>query len=344
MALRMVEIVFAESEREALLGMLEEHESDPDMILWIAPLDGERLSLKIVMEVHETESVLDVVERRFAFKPEKYRVVVSPVSATIPRLEVSVPEEEAEAPEQVPEQGPNRNRMRISREELYANVRDMARNSRVFVVLVILSSIIAAIGLMRDNVAIIIGAMVLAPLLGPNVGLSLATTLGDGDLGRESLGTSLTGSAVAVAVALAIGLVFRVDPEIGQLASRTVITTSDIVLALVSGIAGILAVTQGVPTSMVGVMVALALLPPLVAFGLFLGSAQWGASLGAGLLFLGNIICLNLAGVLTFLVQGVQPLTWWKKQQARKTIQKVVLLWGALLAALLAVVVSHALF
>ena len=64
-------------------------------------------------------------------------------------------------------------------------------------------------------------------------------------------------------------------------------------------------------------MVALSLLPPLTACGLFLGAGMFPEAGGASLLFLTNIICLNLAGVVTFLLQGIQPLSWWDKERAK---------------------------
>ena len=71
--------------------------------------------------------------------------------------------------------------------------------------MVILSTVVASIGLIKDNLAVIIGAMVIAPLLGPNIGLALATTLGDSDLGKKALKTNFTGIFIAFILALGIG-------------------------------------------------------------------------------------------------------------------------------------------
>ena len=115
------------------------------------------------------------------------------------------------------------------------------------------------------------------------------------------------GIAITLAVSVTFGMIFGLPEYSLQLAERSVTAYSDVILAIVSGVAGIISFTMGVPTSLVGVMVALALLPPLTACGIFLGAADFARAGGAGLLFLANIICLNLAGVLTFLVQGIQP-------------------------------------
>jgi uncharacterized hydrophobic protein (TIGR00341 family) len=187
---------------------------------------------------------------------------------------------------------------------------------------------------MRDNVAIIIGAMVLAPLLGPNVGLSLAATLGDAKLSREALKTLAVGVAACLALSAGVGLALGVPEMTHELAVRSMTSYSDIILAMVSGAAGIVTVTLGVPTSLVGVMVALSLLPPLIACGLFLGAGLMAEAGGAALLFAANIICLNLAGVVTFLVQGIRPLSWYEKERARKATLRAALVWTVLLAVL----------
>jgi uncharacterized membrane protein len=77
-----------------------------------------------------------------------------------------------------------------------------------------------------------------------------------------------------------------------------------------------------------------ALLPPLVTFGLLLGSGHATPAMGALSLFLMNLICVNLAGVITFLVQGIRPAIWWEKERAVKATRVAIGLWAVLLAAL----------
>jgi len=158
-------------------------------------------------------------------------------------------------------------------------------------------------------VAIIIGAMVIAPFLGPNVALALSTTLGDNKLRNDALKATIIGFSIVILLSVSMGYLFDVDPTIPEIASRTQAGISDILLALASGAAGVLAFTTGVSAVVIGVMVAVALLPPLTAFGLLTGSGEYNLATGAFLLFLTNIICINLAGVATFLLQGVSPRT-----------------------------------
>ena len=115
-------------------------------------------------------------------------------------------------------------------------------------------------------------------------------------------------------------------------------------MALASGAAGAIAFTTGVSAALIGVMVAVALLPPLVAFGLMLGGGHPLLSLGALALFLINLICVNLAGVTTFLLQGIRPATWWEKERASKATRIAIGLWASLLVVLAGMILLVRLF
>lgn len=263
--------------------------------------------MKLLLPAEETEGALDVLERRFSSK-EDFRIVLLPVEASIPRLG---PDLETAAKQETLEPGEDSKTDvgRIHREELYADLQDVTKFSKVYVVMVTLSSVVAAIGILKNNVAIIIGAMVIAPLLGPNVALSLATTLGDTSLGRMALKTNIAGVLIAFLISAFLGIVIAFDAAISEIVSRTKVGTGDVALALASGTAGAMAFTSGLPSTVIGVMVAVAILPPLVTCGLLIGAGNGVMAIGAMLLFLINIICVNLAGVLTFLIQGIRPLT-----------------------------------
>lgn len=194
---------------------------------------------------------------------------------------------------------------RISREELYQHVVEGTRLTPVFLIMVALSTVVAAIGLTRGDFAVIIGAMVIAPLLGSNVALALAAALGDTRLGWKAIRTMFAGILVAGVLAILCGIIIEIDPFAPQLASGIDLGISDVILAVAAGIAGALSLTTGLPTALIGVMVAVSLLPPLVTAGLYLGSALPGKALRAAALLVTNIACLNLAGVVVFLVQRI---------------------------------------
>jgi uncharacterized hydrophobic protein (TIGR00341 family) len=139
-------------------------------------------------------------------------------------------------------------------------------------------------------------------------------------------------------LSIIIGYFFSVDPGIPQIASRINVGLSDIILALASGIAGVLAFTSGASISLIGVMVAVALMPPLITLGLLVGSGNMPEAVGALLLLVTNIICVNLAGVMTFLAQGIRPRKWWEASKAKKAARVAITLWSVLLAILVAVI------
>lgn len=329
MALRVIELVTPRDDGESIRESLKKHRPDEDYIFWMSPLEEEdMLCIRIVLDVQESENVIDMLDSMISFG-EEYRIVVYPAQATVPRLD---PEDE---------NGEAEKKGRISREELYSEVLDTSLTTPSYLLLILFSSLVAVIGLARDNVAIIIGSMVLAPLLGPNVGLALATTLADIKLGLRASLTLSTGVAIGFAVALVVGLALGAPMESQQLLDRCETRFSDIALALASGAAGILAFTMGVPSSVVGVMVALALLPPLSAAGLLVGAGRFEEAGGAVLLFFTNVICLNLAGVGMFLLQGVKPQKRREKERALTFVLRMGALWVALLA-LLSVMIYYA--
>jgi uncharacterized hydrophobic protein (TIGR00341 family) len=330
MALRLLEMVLPEKDSAGVRELLNHCKVLEHRQIRLA--DREVL-VRILLDAEESESVLDLLEKRYT-GVEGNRVVILPVEATLPRDE---PEPE---PNATPEQSPTVEKPpeRIGREELYEDIKNGARLSRVYMTMVALSTVVAAIGLNQNSVAIIIGAMVIAPLLGPNVALSLGITLGDLSLLRHGLLTALAGVVAALVLSVILGMLLNVDPTLSEMASRTRVGLGDVAVALASGSAGALAFTTGVSATLIGVMVAVALLPPLVTSGLLLGGGHLALASGALSLFLVNLICVNLAGVTTFLLQGIKPTSWWEKDRAVIATRVAIGLSVTLLAVLVGMI------
>ena len=331
MALRLLEMVLQEKDGAGVRELLNECTVLEHRQIRLA--DGEVL-VRILLDAEQSETVMDLLEKRYS-NGEGNRVVILPVEATLPRAQAE-PETAATSEQAPPEEKPPE---RIGREELYEDIKNGARLSRVYMAMVALSTVVAAIGLNQNSVAIIIGAMVIAPLLGPNVALSLGITLGDLALLRHGLVTALTGIAAAFVLSVILGVLLEVDPTLSEMASRTTVGIGDIMVALASGTAGALAFTTGVSATLIGVMVAVALLPPLVSSGLLLGGgypASW--AIGAFSLFLVNLICVNLAGVSTFVLQGIKPTSWWEKDRAVKATRIAIALSVVLLTVLVGLI------
>ncbi|MBT8364269.1 MAG: TIGR00341 family protein [Deltaproteobacteria bacterium] len=324
MALRLVHIYLPKDSS----GFLDDLREKFNIIEHYEIEEKNRKEIKLLLDAEMTEPVLDFIENRYGFQ-EGFRVIVTAVEAVIPRLEV----EEQPQTDEIKQKSESEAK-RIHREELYEDINSVSSGGRTFILLVILSAFVAAIGLLRANVAIIIGAMVIAPLLGPNMGMALAATLGDSALAKRSLKTIFTGIAVAMTIAIALGWFATVEVTNPEIASRLDVSYTDFVLALASGAAGALSFTSGAPGSLIGVMVAVALMPPLMVFGLLIGDGQFQTSLYALLLLTTNVVCVNISGVAMFLYQGVRPFSWWEAKKAKKQTRIAIAVWMVLLAML----------
>ncbi|MGM0414164.1 MAG: TIGR00341 family protein [Bacillota bacterium] len=343
--LRKIEIVLPIDETDKLSEILEDYEVlDKYKISF---LEDKALYL-ITLNVENSGPLLDELEKKLAFA-EGFRLNMLEVEATIPAVELEEDEEEEKEEEKETETGisaddateedqedeNNSSTKGLSRQELYADLSDSINLNSNYVLMCVLSAIVASSGVMLNNVAVIVGAMVIAPLLGPNVGMALASTLGDMELGKKALKASLLGAGSAILVALVAGLILNPESWPHEVLSRTSVGWGDITLALASGSAGTLAFTTGTSGAVIGVMIAVALMPPLVVVGILLGAGEFLMAGGALLLFTSNIICINLAGVITFIYQGVRPLNWWEEKKAETTRKYSLILWMILLTLLI---------
>jgi uncharacterized hydrophobic protein (TIGR00341 family) len=332
MPLRLIEMVLPEQQIISVQKLLEER---PVVDVWYDRISEIQTLIKILVAAEETEPLIDLLDKHFSAETG-FRLILLPVVASVPRVEEpeeGLPEETEKKPQEEvksPE--------RVSREELYTQISDASKLSLPYCAMVVLSAIVAAIGLLNNNVAVIIGAMVIAPLLGPNMALALATTLGDLKLARKSLKTNIAGILIGLIFSLILGSLLIVDTSNPQIGPRTHIALIDVILALSSGIAGALAFSAGAPTALIGVMVAVALMPPLVSLGLMLGSKNFFLALGALWLLLTNIICVNLAGVITFWTQGIRPTTWWEANIAKKATALSIITSAVLLIILISII------
>jgi uncharacterized hydrophobic protein (TIGR00341 family) len=326
MNLRLIEVFLPEEDAQKVPELLRDYSL---VGIWQTNLYNHQNLVKILLYGAEAETAIDRLANHFS-QVDGFRLILLSVEASIPRP-LLYPEIRAE----LKEQELDTQRSRINRQELYEDVSATVILSWTHLLMVLLSTVIAAIGLLRDDGTIIIGSMVIAPLLGPNMALSLATTLGDTTLARRAVKIGAVGISIAFSFSVLIGYFFTVSPEIPEIASRTRVSGSDLILAFASGMAGALSLTSGVTNAIVGVMVAVALLPPLVTFGLLIGSGHWQVAVGSMLLLLTNLICLNLAGLITFSVQKIRPRKWWEADFAQKVRHAAFWIWFVLLSALM---------
>jgi uncharacterized hydrophobic protein (TIGR00271 family) len=180
-------------------------------------------------------------------------------------------------------------------------IEDMSHPVRSYFVLTILSAAIAGFGLLQGSTAVVIGAMLVAPLMGPIFGIALALIRDDQKLLFDSLVAEILGIALVIGLGWVVGSMAPLIELSSEVVSRTNPSIYDILIALASGLAGAYAlVNPKLSTSLPGVAIATALVPPLGACGICLAAQEWKMAFGAFILFAVNILAIELAAAGVF--------------------------------------------
>jgi uncharacterized hydrophobic protein (TIGR00271 family) len=226
------------------------------------------------------------------------------------------------------------------RAKLYLEGPDAAVRFARFVTLMVLASVIASVGVVVESTAVVIGAMLIAPLMVPLMGTAYGVTMGWMRRTRRSAGIALVGISTAIATGAVVGSVVPRSVDIDanvEILARIAPTTLDLAIAVAAGAAGAYALSRSdVSDSLPGVAVAISLVPPLTVVGLCWQQAGWAAGNGALLLFLTNAVAILLAGGLTFVLVGATPLAKTSRSRERwSTVVVSVASLGAVVVLLL---------
>jgi len=242
-------------------------------------------AIEIVISQKKCQGLIDGLQDLLA-AGQDWRITVVPVEATLPRPETKVEEEDKAKNKEV-----------AFREGLYQTVEKGSKLDIDFAVLTVLSAIVAAIGLSSDSVAIVIAAMVIAPLLGPILAFSVGAALGDAPLMIKASRTAFLGFAIGFAFAFLLTLFFPPNFESRELMDRAIVRPELIILALASGASAALSLTTGVSSAL-------------------------------------NVVCTVLSAQIVFLWKGMRPRTWWEQKAAAKSVRINLSVWGILLLGL----------
>jgi uncharacterized hydrophobic protein (TIGR00341 family) len=229
---------------------------------------------------------------------------------------------------------------RIAREELVARAQDLAPQFSTYVLMTVVSVVIATAGILLNSPAIVVGSMVIAPLIGPAMATAVGSVIDDDTLFGRGLKLQVLGFATAIAAAAAFAWLVKtvnlvppgLDPTtIEQVSSRLTPGFLSLAVALGAGIAGAVSLRSGVSASLVGVMIAVALVPPTAVIGI---GIAWGLPvvvLGASVLVGVNVLSINLAAMTTLWYSGYRPDNWLRRDQARSaTLSRIGVLVGAI--------------
>ncbi len=327
--MRLIEAAIPSGRHDEILAALDEQEYD---YVTVPESSREEYSelLMLPVETNEVEEVLDIL-KKYDVEKDAY-VVVTELSTIV--------SEEYEGGEDPGEDDEGSGDERISRDELKAKAEDLSRSTTNYVLFTVISAVVATAGLMMDSAAIVVGSMVIAPLIGPTLASSVATVVNDDDLFREGMKSQWLGVAVAIASSIAFAFLvrFTIAPDVDlmmiqQVAERSHPGLLVLAVALGAGVAGALSLTSGMSAALVGVMIAVALIPPAAAVGLGVAYGNRPLAIGAGVLVFLNVLCINLAALVTLWAKGYRPEHWYEERIAKQiTVQRV----GALTLLVLA--------
>ncbi|MCE7858942.1 MAG: DUF389 domain-containing protein [Chloroflexi bacterium CFX2] len=213
------------------------------------------------------------------------------------------------------------------REKIVKDIAESASPAFDFFLLVVLSCSIATMGLVTNSPAVIIGAMLVAPLMSPIIGLGLASITGKARLAESALLALALGGGLAVLLSTIMTLVNRSLPFValyelpGEVMARTHPSPIDLVIALAGGLAAAYAMTRpNISAALPGVAIATALMPPLCTVGIGLALENWSVAGGALLLFVTNAITIAFAAALVFFLQGFAPRRRSEEQNATRSL------------------------
>lgn len=232
---------------------------------------------------------------------------------------------------------------RIAREEIRTRAANLAPDFRSYIIMVMVSVVIATAGLLLNSAAVVVGAMVIAPLIGPAMATSVGTVLQDRDLFIRGTKLQAIGFGIAVVSAAAFALFVKsthlVPPgidvaSIDQIRERLAPDFLALAIALGAGVAGAFSLSAGVSSALVGVMIAVALVPPTAVIGIGIAWGRPVVVVGSLVLVLLNFVSINLAALVTLWYQGYRPEYWFHEDEARRATFKRIAVLAVLIIGL----------
>jgi uncharacterized hydrophobic protein (TIGR00271 family) len=178
-----------------------------------------------------------------------------------------------------------------------------------YIGLSLISSLIATFALLIDDIAVLIGAMLIAPFLSPALGVSMGLIKGDINMFKKGLITLLAGVVVGIIASIIITGIYPIRETTPAIMDRSAPTLVQLIIALLAGAAAAFSYAhRRVRAVLSGAFVALALVPPISIIGIGITFWNWEIVGGASLLLAANVIGLSLAAVIIFFVFGFRPI------------------------------------
>ena len=196
----------------------------------------------------------------------------------------------------------------VEQNELIWSAQKNASSNLDYTVMIVLSAALATLGLLTNSAAVIIGAMLVAPLMSPLSSFSTGMATGILNLTRRASVTLFAGVTLALLISIVMGVVLPIDTPTDEMLARGSPNLLDAAIALASGLVAAYATARkGIPAALAGVAIAAALMPPICTIGLGIALRDIDLAFGANLLFLANIAFIIAAQYITFLWMGMHP-------------------------------------
>ncbi len=294
------------------VGPLTEWLEGEEMDYVLLPEEKEKFShlLMVPVEDGRVEEVLGKL-KGMGVEEEGY-LTVSDIEVVVSN-KIENQREESEREEQ----------QRISREEIVESAHSLSRSKMNYFLFTLLSAIVATAGLLMDSASVVVGSMVIAPLIGPAMTSSVGSVVKDDELFRKGVLMQVFGllAAIGGSALFAVIMRFITAPRldlmlIGQIAERVHPGLLSLAVALAAGVAGALSLTSGASAALVGVMIAVALIPPAATVGLGIAYLELIIALSALSLVAVNMLSINLSALITLWIKGYRPDKFYKKKQA----------------------------
>lgn len=190
----------------------------------------------------------------------------------------------------------------------YETVVTNATDTLEYYILLIMSCLIASLGLIQNSVAVVIGAMIVAPLMGPILGFAAGTLWGSGKAMFEALTTLLKGIIIVIGITSFMAIIIPMSELSSEILARTKPGVADIIIAVASGVIGAYGyVNNRISSSIPGVAISVALMPPLCTVGIGIGLSDWEVARGAALLFSINLVGISFAALIVFYLVKLYP-------------------------------------
>lgn len=345
--MRLVQVLIPDGKRETVLETLDERDIGYSVTAEVGSADYDAV-VQFPLPRAAVESVLEDL-RDVGIDDRTYVVVLD--AETVISREFDQLKEELAAEAEEEEQGEEKGiadegitgDVRIARAELQSRAEELVTSTSTYVLLTMVSAVIATAGMLLDSAATVVGSMVIAPLIGPSLAASVGTVLNDRSLFRRGLKLQILGILVAIVsatlFALGVRYLLLVPPEIDILAVSEISERANpnflvLAIALGAGIAGIISLMTGVSTALVGVMIAVALIPPAAAVGLGIAFGVPRLVIGASVIVTVNVFSINLASLVTLWFEGYRPEQWFYVDVARGALVRQVAVLVATIAIL----------